>query len=81
MSTFEEIHLEFEISPEVKSVDIHAFEGFYPLYYSGVVVDLALSALGGDPDETHRSRTLQRAHTVTKCAPCAVSLGEMKRLC
>ena len=36
MSTYQEIHPEFEISPEVKSVDIHAFEGFYPLHHSGV---------------------------------------------
>jgi hypothetical protein len=36
MSTFEEIHPEFEIPSRVKSVDIHAVEGFYPLHHSGV---------------------------------------------
>jgi len=36
MSTFEETRPEFEISSIVKSVDIHAFEGFYPLHHSGV---------------------------------------------
>ena len=30
MSTFEEIRPEFEISSKVKSVDIHAFDEFYP---------------------------------------------------
>ena len=36
MSTFEEIRPEFEISSEVKSVDIHVFEGVDHLHHSGV---------------------------------------------
>ena len=36
ISTVEEIRPAFEISSGVKIVDIHAFEGFYPLHHSGV---------------------------------------------
>ena len=43
MSTFEEIRPELEIWSKAQSVDIHAFEGFYPLHHSGVASELANS--------------------------------------